>query len=356
MPSPPPSELTAPTRESKITYELLDINDELIGVIDGVTGGNLEWSAATSIHVSGTMAVDDRDDIDWLHARVRITRTVNTLSWSRGIFIPSAPQDAWDGGVRSWNVELLGKLALLDQDRRGYWFGIPSEVNGVATVKNLLSAAGHEKVAIEDSDLLLRSPLTFEPNTSLLTICNAVLNAIGYWALDADEQGYFVASPYKRPAERPVKYELLDDSEGIVQDRFTRDRDIYSVPNRIVVVANPVGEEPPLVGVAENLDPESPFSIPARGGLVVPWSPSSTSDAVTQAVIDEEARRWLIEKSSVTASVPVQHAPIRVTPNEVIRWRNLGAGIDGSWAIQSITEPLNAHADMTSTLREVVDL
>ena len=356
MPSLPPSELTATIRTPTITYELLDIHDELIGVIDGVTGGSLEWNANTSIHVSGSMTVDDRDGIDWINARVRIIRTINGYTWSRGIFIPSAPQDSWKGGVKSWNVELLGKLTLLDQDKRGTWTGIPAGVNGVATVRSMLAAAGHQKVAIQDSDLALTSALVFEPNTSLLTVCNKVLNAIGYWALDADEQGYFVSSPYKLPAERPVKYELLDDENGIVQGDFERDQDIYNIPNRVTVIGESNGENPPLIGTAENDDPSSRFSITARGGLVVPWSPEGYSGAATQEVIDAEARRILVERSSVTATAPIKHAPVPLRPNEVIRWRNQVAGIDGRWAVQGISEPLNSHDDMTTTLREVVDL
>ena len=355
MPSPP-SELTTSAKDSKVSYEILDAKDELIGVIDGVSGGSLEWSANTSVHVSGAMDVDDITDIDWLNTRVRIKRAVNGLTWSRGIFIPSAPQEAWRYGHRSWRVELLGKLGLLQQDKRGTWSGIPAGVNAIATVKQELQAAGHTKISIPDSSLVLKSSLTFEPNTSLLTRVNAVLNAVGFWALDADEEGYFTSSPYRAPSERPVKWDLLDDDHGIVQDLFTVDRDVYAIPNRVVVVGVTEGENPPLIGTAENTNPASRFSIPGRGGLIIPWSPETLSDAATQSLIDAEAKRWLEEKSSVTATAPIRHAVIPLKPNERVWWRNASAEIDTTWAVQAITEPLNSHDDMTTTLREVVEL
>lgn len=89
---------------------------------------------------------------------------------------------------------------------------------------------------------------------------------------------------------------------------------------------------------------------------MVPWSPEILSDAATQSLINAEAKRWLEEKSSVTATAPIHHAVIPLKPNDRLWWRNTGAEIDTTWTAQTITEPLNAHDDMTTTMREVVEL
>lgn len=348
-----PDELTSPVRTSSIVHELLDTHDQVLGVIDGVTGGTLTWAAGKAVKVGGSLTVDDTQGIDWMHARVRITRTVNGHSWTRGIYVPSAPQEAWVMGRRSWTVEILGKLTLLDQDKRGAWIGIPAGTSGVGKVRQLLADAGHDRVAITDSDLSLRTDLVFEPNASLLTVCNAILAAIGYWSLSADGDGVFTSAPYRRPGERTPRYEWLDDSRGIVVDSFTVDRDIYSIPNRVIVPGVSTEGTPALVGIAQNIDPDSPYSIPARG-MIVPWSPDTQSDAATQEVIDAEAARYLADKSAATATVPVTHAPVPIDLNDVVRWRRTPAGIDARWSIQGITEPLDIHEDMTSELKEVV--
>ena len=350
-----PSELTAASRDASIRYELLDVHDQMLGKIDGVTGGNLDWSAGKSVKVGGTIEVDDVQGTDWLRARVRITRTVNGYTWGRGIYVPAAPQRRWKEGRWTYTVQILGKLTLLDQDVRGVWTGIPAGTNGIAKVKALLAGAGHTRVSIPDAATELRTDLVFDPKSSLLSVINAVLGAVGYWALSCDGEGVFTSSPYVLPADRAARYEWLDDSEGIVVDEFDVDEDLYSIPNRVTVEGVATEDQPALIGTAENLDPSSPYSIPARG-LVVPWSPEEQSSAATQALIDAEAVRWMVEKSSATASVPVKHAPVPIDLNDVVRWRRMPAGIDSRWSVQAISEPLDEHQDMTSELREVVRL
>ena len=350
-----PSELTAASRDASIRYELLDVHDQMLGKIDGVTGGNLDWSAGKSVKVGGTIDIDDVQGIDWVRSRIRITRTVNGYTWRRGIYVPAAPKRKWKHGRWTYSVEILGKLTLLDQDIRGVWTGIQAGTNGVAKVKALLAGAGHTRVSIPDSDTELRTALVFDPKISLLGVVNVILDAVGYWALSSDGEGVFTSSPYILPADRVPRYEWLDDAEGIVVDEFDVDEDIYSIPNRVIVEGVATEDQPALFGTAENLDPSSPYSIPARG-LVVPWSPEAQSSAATQALIDAEAERWLVEKSSVTASVPLSHAPVPVDLNDVVRWRRQPAGINSRWSVQAINEPLDEHEDMTSQLREVVRL
>lgn len=350
-----PSELATFPRTSSIRYELLDVNDQILGTIDGVTGGNLDWSAGKSVKVGGTITIDDIQGIDWLHGRIRITRTVNGYTWRRGVYIPSAPQRQWKNGLWTNTVEILGKLTLLDQDVRGIWTGVNAGTNGIAKVKALLAGAGHTRISIPDDTTTLSSDLTFEPKTSLLGVINAILDAIGYWALSCDGEGIFTSSPYVLPGERAARYEWLDDSNGIVADEFDIDEDIYSIPNRVTVEGVGTEDVPALIGTAENIDPSSPFSIPARG-LIIPWSPETQSAAATQELIDAEAARWLVEKSSVAVNVPVKHAPVPIDLNDVVRWRRQPAGIDSRWSVQGISEPLDTHQEMTSQLREVVKL
>src|SRR5690606_30012693 len=128
----------------------------------------------------------------------------------------------------------------------------------------------------------LTSPMVWEAGTSKLRIVNDLLAAIDYNSLWVDGQGNFRATPYVRPAARSITYSILNDESGaalvreladgqesIYLDEWSRDRDVYGVPNKVVAVATGTGDEEPLVGVATNEDPASPFSEPSRGRWIV---------------------------------------------------------------------------------------
>lgn len=354
MTSDIPAVFTA-ARTSTFRYELLDVDDQVIGEIAGVTGGNLDWSAATTLKAGGSINVADVDGIDWLTARVKIWRRVGDREWARGVYIPAAPVEAWTFGRRTWSVELLGKLHLLDQDVQGEWVTAAAGINIIDRVRALLTAAGHRNLQITDSPSVLRNPLTWEPGTTLLRIVNDLLDAAGYWSMTADEDGAFVAAPYVRPADRTPRYRL-DDGEhtGIYRDEFTRERDVYSIPNRVVIVGQATGDTAALIGVAENNNPASPYSIPARN-MVVSYQETGY-EAATQAIINDYARRRLTEKTSVGETIPLEIAPIPLDLNDVVTFTNRPAGIDGRYSVQSINEPLDPLTLMTINLREVIDL
>lgn len=352
-----PAVFTAGTLSPTFQYDLLDPDDQLIGSIDGVTDGALQWSSSTTVKVGGSLDVVDVDGIDWLNARVQVWRSMGGLTWSRGIYIPSAPQDRWKDGVRSWTVEILGKLSLLDQNDLTDWVSVPAGANITDTVKGLLISAGHVKFSITDSNATLRSGMSWspaDPDVTLLRVVNDLLEAAGYWSLSVDESGSFVAEPYVLPAGRPQRYHFVDGKSCIYVDDFTREQDIYKIPNRIKGIGQATSDDPPLVSVVENNDPESRFSIVSRG-MVVSFTEEGIA-AADQQILDTYVRRRMVEKSSVTANYQIQHVPLPIDLNDALRFTRAAANIDTGVTVQSITEPLNAEALMTTTIREVVDL
>lgn len=345
-----PAELTGGARESFFTYELLDSADELIGAMRGVTGGTLDHNAATALRTGGSITVEDIEAIDWLTARVRISRSVGGVAWPRGVYVPAAPVEAWRNGRRSWSIELLGKLCLLDNDLLTGWHSLAADTPIIPAVRTLLSAAGHRHV-LSDSDAVLRGAMVWEPGVSLLRVINDLLDAAGFWSLTTDPLGTFTAAPYVRPGDRPVRYRMEDGPQGIYVPDFTIERDIYAVPNRVIVVGQAEAEKPPLVGVAENTNPSSPYSIPRRGRVVSVREDGF--EGATQAIVDARAARRLAELTEVTASVPLKIAPIPLEVNDALQWRDSASGADMRATVQAISEPLDPLQLMTITMREV---
>src|SRR5690606_7629105 len=136
---------------------------------------------------------------------------------------------------------------------------------------------------------------------------------------------------------------------------FTREEDIYSIPNRVVAVSQASGDEAALVSVAENTNPDSKFSFPSRGRWIV--ATETGVEVTDQESLDKYAQRRLNELSSVTATFVLRHAPVPMELNWVTTFTRTPAGIlDRKASVQSMTIPLDPTELMETSFREVVDV
>lgn len=340
------------------SYDLLGADDQRLGALRGVEGGSLSWSAATTVKAGGSLRMVEVDKVNWLAARVQIWRHVGGLTWPRGIYIPSVPKVRIVNGVKRFDVELLGKLSLLAQVDLDDWISLPAGTVITTAVKQLLLAAGHTRIAITDSTAVLRTSMTWSPadeEVTLLSVINDLLAAAGYWSLQADDFGTFVAEPYVRPADRSPRYDLLDGDYSIYVDDLDIEEDIFKIPNRIKGIGASDSDVPPLISVIENQSLDSPYSIPNRGGMIISKTVSGV-EAATQQILDAELRRLLIEESSVTSSMRIQTAPLPIDLNNALRFQRQPAGINALYTVQNIQEDLESEALLDLTLRKVVDL
>lgn len=96
-------------------YDVLDLADQKIGELDGVTEGSFDFSAFATIRSSGSLTCV-APNVDWLRVRVQpwytMTAGGQTVSWPIGVFIPASPGVDYSapGGVQS--IELYDKLLI----------------------------------------------------------------------------------------------------------------------------------------------------------------------------------------------------------------------------------------------------
>lgn len=346
-----PHQVTAATIVPDFQYDLLDYDDNVIGEINGVEGGQLQHSAATTVRSGGSLEIVDLDDIDWLHARVKITRSANDLAWPRGIYVPSVPVERIVEGERIYQVELLGKLTLLAQNEQQGWIEIPENSNITDVVRDLLLANEYDNLRITDSDARLRSGLTFKPQTPLLEILNALLEAAGYWSMTADGNGAFVAAPYVRPGDRISRYKLVDGENAIYVDDIKHAKNDFEIPNMFFAHQQETSDAPPLVGVAVNDDPKNPYSTVARGQVIS--REEEGLELATQGLLDAYAARKLDEFMGRSWSVELQHAPLPLDINDAVEVERSGTDITGLHTVQSITEGLDFDSDFQTNFRKV---
>lgn len=352
-------------------FEMLNNDEQLIGVLDGVEpSGEAKWDYNASIKGGGTIdVVDVGQAVDWLNVRLRPVMLTSGAGSSAaddeipcGIFLCSAPGETWNAKGRSWRVELLDKNSILDQDiptdadGDPVTYSLPAGTNVIQAVIDIITSAGETAPAITAGDKALARAMTWPMGTSKLKIINELLNAANYFSLWVDGAGQYQATPYVEPADRPPAYALATPfSKGdfsLMEPDWTRDRDIYSIPNRYVAISQGDESNQPLTSVATNEDPASPYSYPSRGRWIT--AVLDNAEATTQADLDAIARRGLTNLTAVANMIKVTHLYLPdVVVNGTVRFVNPDAGLDILCYVTGTTIPFQPTALCSTELREV---
>ena len=347
-----------PRRESW-RWELLNLDDSPAGTLDGVETGRLEFSIFNTIRSGGslTWAGDVADMPDWNKVRVQPHYMATfpngtTASWPLGIFLPAAPtvQHADDGATVS--VELYDKLLVLDQDVVQNTYSVPAGSVVTTVVKAVITAASGSAslLAVTDSPETLSKAMVWEAGTSRLRIVNDLLASINYFSLWCDGLGAYRAEPYVAPLSRPLERNFRDDAESIYEAGFSHERDVFTTPNKVVLVGQSDGTTPALMSTAINED-GGPLSFAVRGRWIA--HVEQGVEATSQAVLDALAVRRLAELQQTASVIEINHAPIPLDLNDAVAFRRQPAGLDLRAVVQSMTFSTDPGSLVRTRLREV---
>lgn len=345
-------------RTQWFTYELLDNGEAPKGSLPGVTGGRLEFHANAAVKGGGkiTVASSGREDIPWLKRRVKVTMHIQDRgAYPLGVFIPSAPVERWDDMNLTLDIELLDKCSVLDNDYVAETYSLDKGTNVTSAVRTLITGTGERAGSITDGTDTLDKAMTWEGGTSKLQIINDLLEAANYFSLRTDGDGNFRAEKHRLPKDRPVTHEFVDNSKSLYVPEFTYEKDIYSVPNRVVLIAQGDGAAEGMKAVAENNNPDSPYSYVNRGRWIV--DVLKGVEATSQTALNERAQKRLAQLTSPTGTVQISHAPLPwLNVNEVVRFKRDEAEIDVRAVVASTQIDLNPLALQTTALQEVAVL
>jgi hypothetical protein len=317
------------------------------------------------------VSVEYNDNVDWLNVRIRPTVRIARLGGGDdpagrevpvGVFLAAAPVDDYTAAGLIRRLELADKLSILDQDiASGDPAGISAFSAGageniIDLVIALIDETGEKHPAIQPDTPVLAGPMVWDIGTTRLKVINDLLDAAGYFSLFCDGQGQYQAVPYVQPDERdPVYAALSPFSKGpdsLMDPAWTRDRDIYSVPNRFLVVGQGDGENEALTSVATNTDPASVYSFPSRGRWVT--EVEIGVEAINQAALDLIARARLSAAMSVTNQLSTRHVFLPdLKVNSVVHFVNPDAGLDIDCYVVTTTIPFDPTALCSTTMRLV---
>jgi hypothetical protein len=340
-------------RQAGYTVTLLDAGDRRIRRLDGVTGGNITLSNSTRLRASGSLNLTQAcGPIDWMTQRVRIDYTANGQTWGLGVFLLSAPTRSYSEAGSGWSVDLSSPLAVPDADCVDTTFTVKAGSNLVGVVEDILYEAGLERLSVTPSPAVASSDMIYDPGKSKLTIVNELLSAAGYWAAYPDGEGQVHLDPYVRPAARAMAFDFREGARSLHLPEWEHEQDAAAVPNKVVFVSQGSADKAGLVGVAVNDDPSSPYSYPSRGRWIV--ETRTGVEAADQESITAQARRRLIDVSTPSVAITLQHMPVPIMPNQVVGFTSQGYA--GRGVVKEIEYSLDPTSLAKTKLLEVTDL
>lgn len=343
-------------RRPRWSFRLLDRSDWDLGELDGVSTevGQVELRALSRLGGSGSLTIADRGQaIDWMTHRVQAIYDPGisgAAAWPVATMLLSSPIERHTEAGREFEVGLLPKTAVVDEDSVESMYSLAAGTPIIATVVQLIQSTGESRIAVTPSGATLSNAQVWEAGTSKLTIVNDLLTAAGYWSLWCDGGGQFRVEPYRLPSERAVAFDFAAGTTSIHRPTWSREQDHSSVPNRFVVIGQGSDEAPPLVGVAENDDPASPYSFQARGRWITATEEGVEGDS--QTVFDLLARRRLLDAMSPVAKLDVEHAIVPLEPNQLVLFRP-SVGAPRLATIQGMTIGFGYDAHCAAEWREI---
>jgi hypothetical protein len=199
--------------------------------------------------------------------------------------------------------------------------------------------------------------MTWDMGTTLLKIVNDLLDTSTYFSLWVDGAGQYRCSPFVDASARTPVYALATPfTKGdlsLMSPTWERDRDIYSIPNRYVAIAQGSGTTPAMTSVATNTDPLSPYSYANRGNRWI-TTVLTGAQATTQADLDAIARRGLTDLTAVANMIKVDHLYLPdVQVNAVVNFVNPDAGLNILTYVTTTTVPFDPVALCSTELRQV---
>jgi len=345
-------------RIQTFTYELLDDGEAPKGSLTNVIGGAVEWHANAAVKAGGKISVvrQGTGNVQWLNRRVKITMNIEGKgSYPLGVFIPSAPVEEWSDTEMIWEVELLDKCSILDNDYVLNAYALDAGTNVTTAVRTLITSTGEQAGSITDGTETLTKAMTWESGTSKLEIINDLLEAGNYLSLRTDGNGQFRVEKNRLPKSRPVVHEFIDNSKSIYTPQFSYEKDIYSIPNKVVLIAQGDGAAEGMKAIATNENPASPYSYQSRGRWIV--DVTKGVEATDQTALNERAQQRLAALTSPTGTLAIQHAPLPwLNVNEVVRFKHERSETNVRAVVASTTIQLDPLALQQTQIQEVAEL
>ena len=331
-------------------FELVSRLGQTIGTLDGVLpGAQVSGNVHAEVRWAGSIEVQGDPGVDWNRVRVKPVRHWDDGAQSGvtpyGLYVAKLSEAVEDSTGTVTKLDLYDRTIVVSEDRVTGTFTVPAGRNVVGAVAEIIGSTGETGVALTPTSDVTRTDLVWEPGTTKLRIINDLAEHAGYFALWADHRGQFRFEPYTPPQDRPVAYRFMPGEQATFLPEVEW-RAEATVHNRVVCVSQETGDSPAMVAVAENTNPDSPYSFQAQGRWVT--RVEENVEAASQAVLNQHAQRLLASEGTAGRVVSRELLPLSVELNAVV-----ASSSGGREVVENITVSCEPARLMGITSREV---
>lgn len=332
--------------------ELLTRTEASLGDVDGVEGGSLVWDATADLPSGGSLQlVESGQTIDYSSNRVRVWWVVEGYGeWPLGVFVLAAPATAYSESATSRGVALIDKLTVIADDRLRQTLQVAAGANIVQAVVGQIQAAGETRIAATDSSAVLTNAMTWDPGTPRLKVVNDLLAAANYAKLWTDRYGLFRVEPYVEPASRPVAWEFEEGAASIHSPRWEHELALWEASNFVMLTSQATAGGAVFTATAVDENPASPTSTVSMGRVLNPIIVENV-EASSQADLETQAVRMLLDASNVVGKLRVSHAAVPVWYGEAVRFSS--QGVDTVATVARMSLDLSPGALVAAEWRQV---
>lgn len=277
--------------------------------------------------------------------------------WPLGLYRCGKPGHRHMESMTEWSVNGESPEVLLAEDMASGGYVASITVGILAQVRQILVDHGVplSSIAFPPDDKFLRNEVEFSPFQDAdgcfwLRICNSLLGAGGFYALQTDAAGRFITEPLRDDLtqhDADVSYGAISvkDAEQLIVGDVDDNWGDEAFANHIVMLSTDANDTPPMMAEAKNLNPDSRGSIPALGRTIT--KVISVQTAVSQAELNVQAIAELQASSGYYRRLNIVTLPDpRRGPRETynVELSNLKGEVivDGRWAVTNWTLPLSS--------------
>ena len=202
---------------------------------------------------------------------------------------------------------------------------------------------------IPDSSATVRTPQVWPTGDTFLSTINDLMHSAGMQDLHTSGDGAFTYVDSTLPRNAPVVTSFRSGEAFSYVPEYTFRRDISDIPNQIVATSQGSNKLPDMIGIAQNLDPDDPLSVPNRG----PFTQHEQVDKKTQAELDAFAAYILALRSGVKSQITIDHVPRQFSILQAANFYSTRLGIDSRYLIVRTEISLKGVGLQSTTLQEI---
>lgn len=255
-----------------------------------------------------------------------------TEKFPLGTFLVQTPKTQFDGRIQNITMDAYTPLIELKDTRPAYGYTVLNGANILSTAADIVGDVVRVPVVRTSCNETLNGSFLadFDNDSWLSYLTDLIANA--KYHFDLDELGRIMFAPDQSPEAMQPVWTFDDGNSSILYPNITLDRDLYGIPNVVeVLYSNDDGFKFARV---ENLDENSPVSIPTRGRRVVHrvTNPDDLTNP-SQEMIDNYAEELLRDLSTLEYTISYTHGycPVRVGDCIMLNYKR--AGLEGIRAV-----------------------